>query len=1219
MKKNFNSSPKRYKRARMDSLRMKGTFRKKELSVFKGILALGLIGILFSGSIFSLLSTNASNPNESRSPAYIASFWDLTGSPIFIDGTAIGDDAHNWTWAKLQPWCSGEGTFAQPYIIESVTINGQNISIPLNITNSDQYVEIRNCTFLNCTPATGAAGIKLVNVTNVKIFNCSISFNMRNPGIYVESSSNITASNVTIIENDSGIRFKNCSSSTISNNTLLNNRYYGISLGNNCSFCMISNNNISALLYAADSYGILLASTNNTVVLDNTFNYGDTGINIGSSNHLIISHNKIDNVDRWGIYIAGKNYNNTFSDNRITNCLTGMEFYTSSDNNYQNFQQNYTITGNYIQNCSAQGLDLFWRNCNFTITNNTIVDANTGIYFYGCNNSVLANNSIFNSEIGMYIDGNCQNTIIENNSMISGGIEFSILPSYAYDIRASNNVNGRPIYYYRNKPNLSTTNFTQNGMPGQILLDTCINSVIQDFSFTRVTNPIQASYSDDLTIKNVSIVNTTGNGISLYSCDRVNLTSNRIEDNGGFGLYASSCYYSHFNDNLINNSFGGMDLSICDNSNVSENKIFSTQYHAISNFLSDNMSITNSFINNSGDGIVVHIGSNSIPVNAGLIKNNTVQFSSRCGILLSAADSLVVINNSLRNNNVNIKLNSSIDWDENVIESLNCSILENNIEYGDFGIDITVALQSNISTNKIWNCKTGVRITQSPDSFISANNLTNCDIDFGSDYSALLSLNITLTNTVDGKNIYIYKNTTNIDFDDVNFLGTASRVILVQCNDSIITGLSLNSQTIYGILLYECQNITVASATITNVVKGIHVESSSNITLQSNILSNLGGSGITLGWITQDSKLIGNQISNVGSSELGTTFGRGYGIYGYGANMTINANTIRQCPQAGISVSTEGFFLNNLVEDCLWGISSTSSDNITILGNRINHCEYGMMAGFWSDSILIKNNVFSENKVALQITEIMFCANFTIADNQFIGNTQNGIVLDMVNNLTIFRNTFLNNQKGIQVSWSQGNLIYYNNFTGNQIHARDDGDYNLWDNGSIGNYWDNYNGVDANHDGIGDTPYSISGTANAQDRFPIYVEVATPNAMLFYIIISIFIVGAIIVTIFILKIILNRNSKTKEQGTSSSIFDDVSSRQNETASQIKEYLETDKSIEEMPEIQHLLTTLASTEIVQKLEKLNFTNDEKRLLAMDLISLTPKERVKLLDEILKHQN
>jgi len=63
--------------------------------------------------------------------------------------------------------------------------------------------------------------------------------------------------------------------------------------------------------------------------------------------------------------------------------------------------------------------------------------------------------------------------------------------------------------------------------------------------------------------------------------------------------------------------------------------------------------------------------------------------------------------------------------------------------------------------------------------------------------------------------------------------------------------------------------------------------------------------------------------------------------------------------------------------------------------------------------------------------------------------------------------------------------LYYNNFIDNQAGNAYDAGYNHWDDGSEGNYWDDYTGVDADpKDGIGDTPYNISGGSN-QDRYPL--------------------------------------------------------------------------------------------------------------------------------------
>ncbi|MCK4382791.1 MAG: hypothetical protein KAW66_05800, partial [Candidatus Lokiarchaeota archaeon] len=49
-----------------------------------------------------------------------------------------------------------------------------------------------------------------------------------------------------------------------------------------------------------------------------------------------------------------------------------------------------------------------------------------------------------------------------------------------------------------------------------------------------------------------------------------------------------------------------------------------------------------------------------------------------------------------------------------------------------------------------------------------------------------------------------------------------------------------------------------------------------------------------------------------------------------------------------------------------------------------------------------------------------------------------------------------------------------------------------WDNGTIGNFWDDYSGIDLNLDNIGDTPYNISGSGDSQDNFPIYGDFFPP-------------------------------------------------------------------------------------------------------------------------------
>jgi parallel beta-helix repeat protein len=63
------------------------------------------------------------------------------------------------------------------------------------------------------------------------------------------------------------------------------------------------------------------------------------------------------------------------------------------------------------------------------------------------------------------------------------------------------------------------------------------------------------------------------------------------------------------------------------------------------------------------------------------------------------------------------------------------------------------------------------------------------------------------------------------------------------------------------------------------------------------------------------------------------------------------------------------------------------------------------------------------------------------------------------------------------------NTFYHNNFINVYWNKTLASTPNLWDNGSEGNYWNDYHGADANGDGVGDSPHLID--AHNQDRHPL--------------------------------------------------------------------------------------------------------------------------------------
>jgi parallel beta-helix repeat protein len=85
----------------------------------------------------------------------------------------------------------------------------------------------------------------------------------------------------------------------------------------------------------------------------------------------------------------------------------------------------------------------------------------------------------------------------------------------------------------------------------------------------------------------------------------------------------------------------------------------------------------------------------------------------------------------------------------------------------------------------------------------------------------------------------------------------------------------------------------------------------------------------------------------------------------------------------------------------------------------------------------------------------------------------------------VFGNNIASNRCGINLSDCSDNRIFHNNFLENTEQAASNSSANVWDDGypSGGNYWSDYDGTDADHDGIGDTPYVID--VNNTDSCPL--------------------------------------------------------------------------------------------------------------------------------------
>ncbi len=248
----------------------------------------------------------------------------------------------------------------------------------------------------------------------------------------------------------------------------------------------------------------------------------------------------------------------------------------------------------------------------------------------------------------------------------------------------------------------------------------------------------------------------------------------------------------------------------------------------------------------------------------------------------------------------------------------------------------------------------------------------------------------------------------------------------------------------------------------------------------------LDGHGSILYKNVNNSVIIGNNISN----------NDGAGIfldYPYSYNNTIQNNIFNDNQIEGIRIgggNDNRIYYNNLSRNSYGILAYGSNNNISY--NRINE------SGNWALKIHgsymnITENILRNNNGGMRIS----CNDSDIWNNSVSGcyDTVWGMALSLYSaeNNEIFKNNFTDNKRGINIENSNGNKIYLNNISNSEISTvyEASGLSNQWDNGSIGNYWDDYGGKDQDNDGIGDTSYSISPSGNV-DRYPIWDDGPEP-------------------------------------------------------------------------------------------------------------------------------
>ena len=216
----------------------------------------------------------------------------------------------------------------------------------------------------------------------------------------------------------------------------------------------------------------------------------------------------------------------------------------------------------------------------------------------------------------------------------------------------------------------------------------------------------------------------------------------------------------------------------------------------------------------------------------------------------------------------------------------------------------------------------------------------------------------------------------------------------------------------------------------------------------------------------------------------------------------IEENTIQNNTKNGIYIEDnheQNTIGNNTIQyNVLNGIHVKTSDRCNLISNNITNNKMNGITLSHDSGKQVKNSISNNSISNNQVDGIYIYINSSnneIMYNTINNNSRYGMLLngDCDSNIISGNKIANNSQIGLVINSScADNTVYDNCFTGNAQHAQDNGSSNDWDNGVIGNYWDDYAGSDVDSNNIGDTSYAIDGTALSTDNYPLMYCGARP-------------------------------------------------------------------------------------------------------------------------------
>ena len=343
-------------------------------------------------------------------------------------------------------------------------------------------------------------------------------------------------------------------------------------------------------------------------------------------------------------------------------------------------------------------------------------------------------------------------------------------------------------------------------------------------------------------------------------------------------------------------------------------------------------------------------------------------------------------------------------------------------------------------------------------------------------------------------------------------------VFLITANDVKISGFTVkkaDSAGKAGICLQGVENCNISNNNLTSNYNGILARNSNtNIIKRNNIFSN-SEYGIYLRLSNENILENNNVFSN---TDVGINLEKSnknillnndvssnnnYGIYFYeSSNNMVKENNIFLNDDDGFSLDSSN---NNTIKENF--ITDNDNNGVNLENSFDNIIDSNLISENFNNGIIFEggaSNLLTKNNISTNYEDGIYflgsSAN-TFIDNYISSNNKKGINFRFSSENELTDNRIISNKEfGIYMHLSDNNLIY-NNYFNNLINAWDDDNnqWNVWETLGIniiggpfigGNYWHDYDGVDLDGDGLGNTmiPYNSQGKIiNGGDSNPLTI------------------------------------------------------------------------------------------------------------------------------------